>query len=165
MEKETRIHLHHGMVAQDDPSSCSDELHSGTCPFVQWKQIKRTMDYYAILGIEESATQDEIRRAYRRAARVSHPDYSRETDASRFREIQQAYEVLADPETRERYDRNRQHTIEVPVHIDARGRQRPRTQVREIYPSGIGTAREHRLQSWSRRDSFEDLLHFMLRLF
>lgn len=122
------------------------------------------MDYYEILGIEEAATEGEIRRAYRRAVRVSHPDYSGERDASRFREIQQAYETLSDPVTRARYDQDRKETVEVPVHTNVRNGQRPSTQVREIFPGG-----PHRpgRQTGVRpaRDPFEDLLYLMLRIF
>lgn len=62
-------------------------------------------DYYAILGVDRDASQDDIKRAYRKLARKYHPDVSKEPDAeNRFKEIGEAYEVLKDPEKRKAYD-------------------------------------------------------------
>jgi len=62
-------------------------------------------DYYKTLGVERKATQDEIKRAYRKLARKYHPDVSKETDAElKFKDLGEAYEVLKDPEKRIAYD-------------------------------------------------------------
>ncbi len=57
------------------------------------------------MGVARDATQDEIKRAYRKLARKYHPDVSKEPDAeARFKEVGEAYEVLKDPEKRAAYD-------------------------------------------------------------
>jgi len=62
-------------------------------------------DYYKTLGVDKKATQAEIQRAYRKLARKFHPDINKVADAEeRFKRINEAYEVLGDPEKRARYD-------------------------------------------------------------
>jgi curved DNA-binding protein len=62
-------------------------------------------DYYEVLGIARNASQDEVQRAYRKLARKYHPDVSKEKGAEeKFKAVNEAHEVLCDPEKRKRYD-------------------------------------------------------------
>ena len=65
-------------------------------------------DYYAVLGVKKNASADEIKRAYRRLAKEHHPDLHGEAHKAKagekFKEINEAYEVLSDPEKRAKYD-------------------------------------------------------------
>src|SRR6187549_3115093 len=63
-------------------------------------------DYYELLGIPRTAGKDDIKKAFRKLAREYHPDVSKHDDAeARFKEINEAYEVLSDDDKRARYDR------------------------------------------------------------
>ena len=67
-------------------------------------------DYYKILGISRDADEKAIKQAYRRLARKFHPDVSKEANAEeKFKELQEAYEVLKDPEKRRSYDQFGEH--------------------------------------------------------
>jgi curved DNA-binding protein len=63
-------------------------------------------DYYEILGVPRTATADEIKKAFRKLARIHHPDVAKDKKAGeiKFKEINEAYEVLSDPEKRQKYD-------------------------------------------------------------
>ena len=64
-----------------------------------------TRDYYDILELERGASDDEIKRSFRRLAQQWHPDVSTDPDAdARFKEINEAYQVLSDPQRRQAYD-------------------------------------------------------------
>jgi DnaJ-class molecular chaperone len=68
-------------------------------------------DYYEILGVARTASEQEIKKAFRRLAREFHPDVSDAPDAEeRFRQVTEAYEVLSKSETRDLYDRARSAT-------------------------------------------------------
>jgi curved DNA-binding protein len=63
-------------------------------------------DYYSTLGVSREATEDEIKKAFRKLARIHHPDVAadKSTAEAKFKEINEAYEVLGDPEKRRKYD-------------------------------------------------------------
>lgn len=66
----------------------------------------RFQDYYETLGLPRTASADDIKQAFRRLARIHHPDVAKNkvTGEAKFKEINEAYEVLSDPEKRQRYD-------------------------------------------------------------
>ena len=69
-------------------------------------------DHYAALGLAANATLADIKRAFRQKASFYHPNHNTAADAAlRFREVQQAYDVLSDPERRQQYDDNRRRNL------------------------------------------------------
>ena len=63
-------------------------------------------DYYDVLGVTPDAGPDELQQAFRRLARQNHPDVNKDPGAEeRFKEVNEAYQALSDPELRKRYDR------------------------------------------------------------
>ena len=93
-------------------------------------------DFYEILGVPRTATQDEIQRAYRQLARQHHPDVNKDPGAEdRFKEISEAYDVLSDPQTRRRYDAFGPDFRQVPEDVDPEAFQRSRA------GAGAGQAR------------------------
>lgn len=78
-----------------------------------------TGDYYRVLGVDRSASQQEIQRAYRKLARRFHPDINKDPAAEeRFKQINEAYEVLSDEQKRARYDRFGEAWRQVPQDYD-----------------------------------------------
>jgi curved DNA-binding protein len=76
-------------------------------------------DFYEILGVARTASTEEIQRAYRKLARTYHPDVNKDPAAEeRFKEISEAYDVLSDPDTRQRYDRFGPDFRQVPEGVD-----------------------------------------------
>src|SRR5499427_8757673 len=84
-------------------------------------------DFYGILGVPKTATQNEIQRAYRKLAREHHPDVNKDPGAEdRFKEISEAYDVLSDPQTRRRYDAFGPDFRQVPPDADSDAFRRAR---------------------------------------
>ncbi len=70
------------------------------------------LDHYATLGLASSATLADVKKAYRQKAAFYHPDRNDAEDAAdRFRRVQEAYDVLVDPEKRQAYDDNRRRNL------------------------------------------------------
>lgn len=80
-------------------------------------------DYYEVLGVPRNADADELQQAYRRLARDNHPDINRDPAAEeRFKDVNEAYHVLSDPQLRARYDRFGEDFRQVPDDWDQRVR-------------------------------------------
>ena len=78
-------------------------------------------DYYDVLGVSRDATQEQIQQAFRTLARKYHPDVNSAPGAEdRFKELNEAYHVLSDPDTRKRYDRFGEDFRRVPEDYDER---------------------------------------------
>ena len=71
-------------------------------------------DYFQVLGVDRGADVDTVKRAFRKLARKYHPDVNPgdKTAEAKFKEVSEAYEVLSDPEKRQRYEQNMKHCTE-----------------------------------------------------
>lgn len=103
-------------------------------------------DYYAILGVPRDATTQEIQRAYRRLAHLFHPDVSHDPDAERtFKQITEAYRVLADSARRRQYDREIAHA----------SRARARTTAVPVFPWFSTPAEGYLHRTWIGGSPFD----------
>lgn len=94
-------------ATQTEPAPREAEAELPTTSGIKRNPPTPAPDYYAILGVARTASDQDIRQAYRRLAREQHPDVNNAPDAeTRFRQLGEAYAVLSDPDKRQRYDRD-----------------------------------------------------------
>jgi len=109
-------------------------------------------DYYATLGVTREATDDDIKKAFRKLARRYHPDVAKDkqTAEEKFKEINEAHEVLSDPVKRRKYDELGAHWQE-----DGRAPPSPGREGRRAQAAGGGRAREFHFSGTGFSDFFE----------
>jgi DnaJ-class molecular chaperone len=106
-------------------------------------------DLYAVLGVGRDASQDQIKRRYRKLAKELHPDLNPDKEvADRFKKITAAYDLLSDPEKRGRYDRGE---------IDAGGQERPEQRFYREYAEDPGAARFYTREGFGDAEGLHDL--------
>ena len=106
-------------------------------------------DLYATLGVARDASQDEIKRTYRKLAKELHPDLNPDKPdvAERFSEVTAAYDILSDPETRGKYDRGE---------IDAKGHERPQQGFYRDFADAQDGAKYYRQEGFPDDESLHD---------
>jgi DnaJ-class molecular chaperone len=107
-----------------------------------------TEDLYAVLGVGRDASQDDIKRRYRKLAKELHPDLNPDKEvAERFKNITAAYDILSDPEKRGRYDRGE---------IDASGQERPQQHFYREYAEDPGATRFYTREGFGDAEGLHD---------
>lgn len=102
-------------------------------------------DYYSVFDVAPEATGDEIKQAYRRLARLYHPDLNKQTEDTRIKRLNEAYAVLGDPVRRTAYDIQRLENMkrDVIVNFIIQQRENVRRQKRMTWAQGAaGFVRE-----------------------
>ncbi len=102
-------------------------------------------DYYSILDVAPEATPDEVKQAYRRLARLFHPDLNKQAEDTRIKSLNEAYAILGDPVRRTAYDIQRLESMkrDVIVNFIMQQRERVRQQKRMTWSQGAaGFVRE-----------------------
>jgi DnaJ-class molecular chaperone len=113
-------------------------------------------DLYELLGVDRDASQDEIKRRYRKLAKELHPDLNPDKPdvAARFSDVTAAYDILSDPEKRGRYDRGE---------IDAKGHERQQHGYYRDFADGPGGAKYHRQEGFPDDDALHDFFADLFR--
>lgn len=106
-------------------------------------------DLYETLGVSQDASQDEIKRSYRRLAKELHPDLNPDKPdvAKRFSRVTAAYDILSDPDKRGQYDRGE---------IDAKGHERPKQQFYRDFADAPDGAKYHRQEGFPDDEALHD---------
>ncbi len=107
-------------------------------------------DLYSVLGVQKTASADQITKAYRKLAKKLHPDLNPGDTAAeeKFKQVSHAYSILKDPEQRGKYDRGE---------IDASGQERPQQRYYREYAGGPEGARYHSTAGFEDIGAFSDL--------